>query len=82
MAIPNVKGMVLVAGTTYRIEQLGPGNYQAVRIVDDARVGTFQSQPQLSVTSCQIEPALMYEVAWTAIRGARTSSVARLNLPK
>ncbi|HWA72603.1 MAG TPA: hypothetical protein VG937_09720 [Polyangiaceae bacterium] len=82
MAVNSVKRMVLVEGTTYRIERLGPGQFQAVRIVDDARVGTFQSQPGLSVTSSQIEPSLMYEVAWVALRGARTSSVVRQNVRK
>lgn len=77
----TVKGMVQVGGTTYRIERLNAGDYLVVRITDDARVGTFQSTPRLLVTSTHIEPTLMYEIAQSAIRAAKTSWSGRLNLP-
>jgi hypothetical protein len=69
----SVKGMVLVGGTTYRIERLGTGDYRAVRIADDAHVGTFRGHPRLCVLSTRIQVALMYEIARTAIRAAKTS---------
>lgn len=77
----TVKGMVQVAGSTYRIVRLGSGKYQVVRILDDKVVGTFQSAPKVEVTSSQIEAALLLEIARAAVQGAKTSWVGRLNLP-
>ena len=76
----TVKGMVQIGGATYRIERLKHAHYRVVRIADDAQVGTFVSLP-LQVTSALIEPALMYEVAQAAIRGAKTSWVGQLDFP-
>jgi hypothetical protein len=76
-----VKGMVQVAGTTYRIVRLGQGQYDVVRILDDLKVGSFRSFPRVEVTSSSIEPVLMREVARAAIQGAKTSWVGRLTLP-
>ena len=77
----TVKGMVQVAGTTYRIVRLGSGQYQVVRILDDKVVGTFQSFPRVEVTSNQIDTNLLLEIARAAVQGAKTSWVGRLNLP-
>ena len=76
-----VKGMVQVAGTTYRIVRQGQGQYDVVRILDDLKVGSFRSFPRVEVTSSSIEPVLMREVARAAIQGAKTSWVGRLTLP-
>lgn len=76
-----VKGMVQVAGTTYRIVRLGQGQYDVVRILDDLKVGSFCSFPRVEVTSSNIEPVLMREIARAAIQGAKTSWVGRLTLP-
>ncbi len=76
----TVKGMVQVAGKTYRIVRLAPGQYEAVRILDDVRVGTFRSAPQLEITSVHIEQAVMREIARAAIQGAKTSWIGRLDL--
>jgi len=75
-----VKGMVQVAGGTYRIVRLRQGAYEVVRILDDARVGTFTSVPTIQVTSSDIDPALMELIARAAIHGAKTSWVGRLAL--
>lgn len=77
----TVKGMVQVGGTTYRIERLSGGDYQAVRIADDQRVGTFRSFPRLLITTTSIHPVVMYEIAQAAIRAAKTSWIGRLNIP-
>lgn len=77
----TVKGMVLVAGSTYRIVRVGSGNYQVVRILDDKVVGTFQSFPRVEVTSSDIDPNLLLEIARAAVQGAKTSWIGRLNLP-
>jgi len=73
-----VKGMVLVGGKTYRIVRLEPGQYEVVRILDDARVGTFSTQPKLLVTSHTIELTLMTQIARSALMGGKLSWIGRL----
>ncbi len=73
-----VKGMVLVGGKTYRIVRLGRGEYEVVRILDDARVGTFSTQPKLQITSNAIELPLMTEIARSALMGGKLSWIGRL----
>ncbi len=77
----TVKGMVQVAGATYRIVRLGSGQYQVVRILDDKVVGTFRSFPRVELLSSEIDEAMLIEIARAAVQGAKTSWVGRLNLP-
>ncbi|HET9960147.1 MAG TPA: hypothetical protein VFQ61_36905 [Polyangiaceae bacterium] len=77
----SVKGMVQVAGTTYRIVRVGTGVYDVVRILDDARVGSFRSFPRVEIGSSSIDQDLMREIARAAIQGAKTSWVGRFTLP-
>lgn len=73
-----VKGMVLVGGKTYRIVRLGRGEYEVVRILDDARVGTFSTQPKLQVTSHTIELPIITQIARSALMGGKLSWMGRL----
>ncbi len=75
-----VKGMVQVAGKTYRVIRLAQGLYEVVRILDDTRVGTFRCTPPVEIVAQGIEAGLMLEIARTAIQGAKTSWVGRLSL--
>jgi hypothetical protein len=79
-----VKGMVQVAGTTYRIVRVQRGQYRVVRILDDVGVGEFSkglaSAPRLESSTVGIEPELMREIVRVAIQGAKTSWVGRLAL--
>jgi len=75
-----VKGMVQVAGKTYRVVRLAQGSYEVVRILDDTRVGTFRSTPPVEIVAQGIDAALMLEIARTAIQGAKTSWVGRLTI--
>jgi hypothetical protein len=75
-----VKGMVQVAGTTYRVVRVAQGSYEVVRILDDTHVGTFRSIPPVEIVPRGIEPALMLEIARAAIQGAKTSWVGRLSV--
>ena len=75
-----VKGMVQVAGTTYRIVRVQRGQYKVVRILDDAAVGAFSNGPTVEVTASCIEATLMREIVRVAIQGAKTSWVGRLAL--
>jgi uncharacterized protein with GYD domain len=72
-----VKGMIQVAGTTYRIVRLTRGQYDVVRVLDDVAVGAFTSAPQVELRPNGIDPSLMREIARVAIQGAKTSWVGR-----
>jgi hypothetical protein len=69
--------MVQVEGVTFRIARIGPGMYEAVRILDDSRVGTFQNSP-LKVLTHEVEYDLMRGIALSAVHGAKVSWVGRL----
>jgi hypothetical protein len=75
-----VKGMVQVAGTTYRVVRVAQASYEVVRILDDTRVGTFRSTPPVEIVAHGIEAGLMLEIARAAIQGAKTSWVGRLSV--
>ena len=72
-----VKGMIQVAGTTYRIVRLKRGHYNVVRVLDDVVVGGFTSAPQIEIRPDGIDAVLMREIARVAIQGAKTSWVGR-----
>ncbi len=71
----KVKGMVQLAGVTYRIVRVATGSYSVVRISDDRTVGSFHLAPQLGVEALHIEASLLREVARLAIHSAKTSYV-------
>ncbi len=75
-----VKGMVQVDGVTYRIVRVGAARYDVIRVLDDARVGSFQSAPTFELKAERIEEPTLREVARTAIQRAKTSWVGRLVL--
>ena len=72
-----VKGMVQVAGTTYRIVRLKRGHYNVVRILDDTQVGAFSNGPTVEMTANGVDPGLLREIVRVAIQGAKTSWVGR-----
>ncbi len=74
-----VKGMVQVAGTTFRIVRIDRGHYEVVRILDDARLGSFWCEPTFAVSE-SINRELLREVARCAIKGGKTTWVGRLDL--
>jgi len=76
----TVKGMVLVDGVTYRIVRTSRSRYDVVRISDDTLVGTFMSAPRVEIIASTVDQGLLREVARTAIQGAKTSWVGRLEL--
>ena len=75
-----VKGMVQVAGTTYRIVRVTRGQYKVVRILDDAAVGVFSNGPTVGLEPNGIDRALLREIMRVAVQGAKTSWVGRLAL--
>jgi hypothetical protein len=74
-----VKGMVQVAGSTYRVVRIEKGVYEVIRILDDARVGIFRCAPFLEITPFGIEGGLLKAIARAAVQGGKTSWVGRLS---
>jgi hypothetical protein len=72
-SMQDVKGMVQVAGKTYRIVKIYRGKYEVIRILDDVRVGTFESVPKLRVAPEGFDEKLLQEIALTALKGAKVS---------
>jgi hypothetical protein len=75
----HVKGMVQVAGVTYRIVRIERGTYDAVRILDDQRVGQFRTIPRIEITSAVTPDDTMAEIAKAAVKWGKTSWVGRLS---
>jgi hypothetical protein len=73
----QVKGMVLVDGVTYRIVRVASARYDVIRVLDDVRVGGFQSAPTLELSAVRISEGALREIARTAIQRAKTSWVGR-----
>jgi len=74
-----VKGMVQVAGTTFRIVRIECGHYEVVRILDDTRLGSFWCEPTFAVSE-SVDRDLLREVARSAIQGGKTTWAGRLDL--
>ena len=74
----NVKGMVQVDGTTYRIVRIKRGQYKVVRVLDDASVGMFSVGKAFEMAPEGIDGELMREIARVAIQGAKTTWVGRI----
>jgi hypothetical protein len=77
---PVVKGMIQVAGTTYRIVRVAHGRYNVIRILDDVQVGAFSNGTIPSAVSNGIDTQLMREIVRVAVQGAKTSWVGPLAL--
>jgi hypothetical protein len=76
----HVKGMVQVAGVTYRIVRVERGMYDVVRILDDQRVGQFRTIPRVEVTAeLGAGDETMAEIAKAAVKWGKTSWVGRLS---
>ena len=71
----KVKGMVHLAGITYRIVRVALGSYTVIRISDDRDVGGFSLAPALGFEARGVELDLLREVARLAIHTAKTSYV-------
>jgi hypothetical protein len=78
VAPQSFKPLIRFGNVTYRIGRLSYGQYEVVRILDDVRLGTFESYPCLTVTSATIEPSFILRIAQAAARGARPSWIDRL----
>jgi len=64
--------MIQVAGRTYRIVEIGPATYRAVRIADETELGVFQSGPPLRLWDCRDFVDELGQVARSAVRAGKT----------
>ena len=73
----SIRGMVQVAGVTYRIVRVRAREYEVVRVLDDTRIGTFSlaTAPAFSAEENALD--IVKSVARAALQGARTSWVPR-----
>ena len=71
----QVKGMVQVDGVTYRIVRVARSRYDVIRVLDDVRVGGFQSGPTFEVNASHVTEVAMREIGRMAIQRAKTSWV-------
>jgi hypothetical protein len=69
----TVKGMVQVAGKTYRITRLMPHLYEAVRVLDDVLIGCFRCGSVLELIPASGDEGTLRLVAIEAIKKAKTS---------
>jgi hypothetical protein len=76
----QVKGMVQVDGVTYRIVRVSSARYDVIRVLDDVRVGGFQSAPTFEVSESNIDERSLREIGRMAIQRAKTSFVGRIVL--
>src|SRR5262249_54871838 len=74
----SFKPLIRFGNVTYRIGRLSYGEYEVVRILDDVRLGTFESYPCLTVTSATIHPSFILKIAHAAASAARPSFIERL----
>jgi hypothetical protein len=69
--------MVQVDSITYRIVRVRAGQYEVVRLLDDARIGLFSLGGNLGVPVEGSATELIREVARLALRGGRTTWAPR-----
>ena len=67
------KGMVQCLTKTYRIMKVDRGTYEVIRIEDDIRVGSFDTNPRLRVRAEGIPDELLAQIALTALKQAKVS---------
>lgn len=73
--------MVQVDNVTYRIVRVQAGEYEVVRLLDDARIGRFSlAGRQVASEANTVE--VVRAVARVALQGGRTSWVPRFAEPR
>jgi hypothetical protein len=78
----SVKGMVQVNSVTYRIVRVSAGQYDVVRLLDDARIGMFSLGGNTGVTLEGGASDVIREVARLALQGGRTTWTPRFVTPR
>jgi hypothetical protein len=71
----NAKGMVQYEEATYRIAEISQGRYQAVRVSDDVRMGTFETLPFLRVDAKDLGDGVLRGIARVAFMQGKTRGI-------
>jgi hypothetical protein len=71
--MPDVKGMIQHEGATYRIVKVGRGKYDVIRILDEIKLGCFETIPKLRVYPENVEEKLLLDISLTALKQAKIS---------
>jgi hypothetical protein len=69
----DVKGMVQFDGATYRIVKVERGKYDVIRILDEVRIGSFETVPKLRVHPVSVAEKLLLGISMTALKQAKIS---------
>jgi hypothetical protein len=77
-SLDSFKPMVRIGSVSYRVTRVARGEYEVVRILDDRRLGTFRSVPSFQVTSAEIHPTFIRQIARAAARAKRAGLAERL----
>ena len=71
--MPDVKGMIKFEGASYRIVKVGKGKYDVIRILDEIKLGCFETIPKLRVHAENGEHKLLLDISLTALKQAKIS---------
>jgi hypothetical protein len=69
----DVKGMVQFGGATYRIVKVQKGKYDVIRILDEVRIGSFETVPRVRVHPVGVAEKLLLDITMTALKQAKIS---------
>ena len=73
----SVKGMIQVHSVTYRIVRVRAGHYDVVRLLDDARIGSFSLGSGRDPIIEGDAQEVLRAVARAALQGGRTTWAPR-----
>ena len=71
--MPDVKGMIQFGGATYRIVKIEKGQYDVIRILDEVKIGRFETVPRLRVHPEGVAEKLLLDISLTAMKQAKIS---------
>jgi hypothetical protein len=66
--------MIQYEGATYRIVKVGKGKYDVIRILDEIKMGSFETIPKLRVQPQRVDDEkLLLDISLTALKQAKIS---------
>jgi hypothetical protein len=65
--------MVQFGGATYRIVKVEKGRYDVIRILDEVKIGHFETVPRLRVHPQGVPEKLLLDISLTAMKQAKIS---------
>jgi hypothetical protein len=65
--------MIQHQGATYRIVKIGRGKYDVIRILDEVKLGTFETIPRLRVFAENGDEKVLLDISLSALKQAKIS---------